>query len=153
MTTQRHAVRSQPDYRLLLIGIREGERDRDGVRYCECSGCFAFTKGGKPRCSAHVDDMPYVQQLLATIADREAELAEIEAMGKRGWQAVRPAGTVLADVLAHLRANGPRTLERLARETSLPPVVVEACATWLRRQRLGRIGHTKRGSTTLRLAS
>lgn len=139
-----------PDIRRLLDHFA----GKIGPRHCEHGSCGVATKGGKAFCSEHVTEHPYVQQLLVTIADRETEIADIERRAPgRGWKAVRADGTVLGDVLAHLRGYGPRTVERLARETALPLVVVEACAMWLRRARLASTGETKRGNTTLRLAS
>lgn len=135
------------DYRSVLVDILGGPR-RGGPRYCDI--CAKATTGGKPFCHDHVLENPYAAQLVAVIADREQEIAEITTWGERG---VRSGGTVLADVLHHLGAHGPCTLSRLAYETGLPFVVVEACAKWLRRNDLVALGETKRGNTTLRLAS
>jgi hypothetical protein len=141
------------DLRTLQL-LAASEERRLAPRRCERPGCPGATRERKPFCSEHVTEHPHVHQLLATIADREAEIADIERLGSyRGMKAVRADGTVLGDVLAHLRANGQRTVERLARETALPLVVVEAVAMWLRRQRLASLGATSRGNTTLKLAS
>ena len=123
---------------------------RIGPRYCERPGCFTATREGKPFCSDHVEDHPRVRRLLATIRQRERE---VQAIARRGSNAVRSDHLIVAEVVTHLRATGQQTLERLAKDTGLPFVVVRSIARWLRRRRIGAIGLTKRGSTTLRLAS
>lgn len=78
-----------------------------------CWKCAAPTREGKPLCSTHVMEMPYVRDLLDEIAVRTEELNRL-ARGEG------PAPLHEAEVLAMLTLRGPRTIARLAREV-FPP--------------------------------
>lgn len=84
--------------------------------HCDQAGCSQATREGKPYCSDHVEELPYVLQVQARIEAREAELA---AVSKRGARAVDVHGIVAREVLCSLWIHGERSVARLARELNV----------------------------------
>lgn len=117
--------------------------------------CLNTTREDKPYCSGHVGRFPYVQEILAQLANREHELL---AVRQQGWRAVDIDGPVVKDILERLRKHGPRTIERLRRDCldgdgcldGAAQVVIAAYKNALARAGLITLGRTRRGSTTLR---
>jgi hypothetical protein len=52
------------------------------TRYCEHPECGAYTKHNKPFCIEHVEQMPYVQTVLARITKIQSTPG---FDGRRGW--------------------------------------------------------------------
>lgn len=132
------------DLRPLLIGLRDGR----ALPPRRCDACGSATREGKRYCSDHVEAHPYVVELAARIAQREAD---VDAITRRGVRAIRPDCPLLDEVVAQLTVYGTRTLERVCREVSLSFAVVNALTAYLARRRVVAFGLTKRGSTTVRL--
>ena len=121
-----------------------------GARKCEADGCNQATRENKPFCSDHVDQHPYVQAILATLAGDEEEIERIQARGKK---AVDTDGSLVASILLQLEQNGERTLERLSRDLWVDKPIVETAVRELAKQGIVTLGMTKRKSTTAMLAS
>jgi hypothetical protein len=117
-------------------------------RHCEAPGCIQATREGKAYCSDHVEMHPYVQDLIARLEQREAE---DERVAKRGPRAVNLQGITSQEILQHLAFHGPRTEERLCRELNLDVKTLQGYVQALRRKKLVTLGHTKRGSTVVKL--
>jgi predicted transcriptional regulator len=91
---------------------------------------------------------PYVQDLIARLEQRESE---DERVHKRGPRAVNLQGITTQEILQHLAFHGPRTEERLCRELNLEVKTLQGYVQALRRKKLVTLGHTKRGSTVVKL--
>ena len=90
--------------------------ERPVARHCDAPDCRSATRSGKPFCPKHVDRLPYVQELLGKIANREAEEARVRDQGPR---AVDPEALTSKEVVQFLRVNGKRSVPRLARDLNL----------------------------------
>lgn len=116
---------------------------------CSKRGCFEPTRERKPYCTEHVNELPYVQSVLAKIEERDRELA---AVAKRGFRAVDPEGLNAAEILLQLSLFGERTVPRLCRDLQLELDVAEGFAYALARRGMVTLGHTSRGHAKLELA-
>jgi len=97
--------------RQIVAQLEQSRRSRESQRgVCSHPGCRESTTANKPYCLEHIDELPYVKQLLQEIARREATGGETD-----------PTGPDAADVLRQLDVHGAMTLPRLAREIELPP--------------------------------
>ena len=90
--------------------------------------------------------MPYIQKILANLADKAEELDILEKGGR-----VNEHSKYFSEILIHIRSNGTRTVERLGRELSLDVEIIKKLVTAMKRQKLIRTGKTSRGSTTVSL--
>lgn len=121
---------------------------RPTPRHCEVSGCGKSTREGKAFCTDHVELHPYVRALLEQLEQRAAE---DDAVRARGARAANLDGITAQEILQHLAVHGPRTEERLCRELNLEAKTLKGYVLALRREKRVRLGHTKRGSATVKL--
>jgi predicted transcriptional regulator len=82
---------------------------------------MGLPREGKPYCSLHVLDHPYIRSLAAEIAARESEIAAIEA-----GNVVDVHSGLAREVLALIRETGGATVERVARERGVSHAVSHA---------------------------
>ena len=120
------------------------------TRFCDADGCYQTTREGKPFCPDHVELHPYVQSILSTLAEREAEEEKVR---QRGSRAVDVAGLTARELVLHLSLHGARTVERLSRELQLDAKVLDGYVGALVKRGVVALGRTNRGSTVVRLAS
>jgi DNA-binding MarR family transcriptional regulator len=126
---------------------RFGDRRRE-TKHCKV--CGLPTREGKPFCPDHVEQHPYVTQLLRKLQRKEEELEGIDAIGHA---AIHEDSIVAQDILVKLRAEGPRTIERLARELGLDPKIVEGYGRYLSQKGLITTHVSGRGSRVFKIAS
>lgn len=119
------------------------------TRTCDVRGCVQTTREGKPYCPDHVEQHPYVQNILSILAEREAEEEKVR---QRGARAVDPQGLTARELVLHLSLHGARTVERLSRELQLDSKVLDGYVGALVRRGVVALGRTNRGSTVVRLA-
>jgi hypothetical protein len=119
------------------------------TRFCDVVECTQTTREGKPYCPDHVDQHPYVQAILSTLAEREDEEEKVR---QRGSKAVNPIGLTAKELVLHLSLHGARTVERLSRELQLDTKVLDGYVGALVRRGVVALGRTNRGSTVVRLA-
>lgn len=107
--------------------------------------CGEKTKEGKDRCIEH---SAYAQKL--KLKQQEIESLDEQArMGKK----IDINSPNIRDLFLALRLQGPRTVERLAKEMNKDIEVIEGYLKALKKTGLIKFGKTKRGSTTVSLAS
>lgn len=123
-------------------------RKRKKPRHCERADCSEATREGKPYCSDHVGELPYVQAVQARIAAREQEH---DAVARRGARAVDPYGPTARDILLSLWINEERTVARLARELNLDFQMVQHYVKRLARAKLIELIPARRGAGKARL--
>lgn len=116
---------------------------------CAHLGCSETTRERKPYCTEHVTQLPYVEALLARLAERERELEEVAA---RGFRAVDVDGLNASELLLQLSLFGARTAPRMCRDLQLELAVAEGFAYALARAGYVTLGHTARGHLKLELA-
>lgn len=128
--------------RVLRPGLVSDLLARSEALPCEADGCARKTREGKPRCTEHVLQMPYVQGVLARIAAREQEV-ELARHARAARAGGAPPltqderrrlshGTIADEVLniLSLRRRGPAS--RLAVECAVAVVVLEEVASAMR---------------------
>jgi len=120
------------------------------TRFCDARGCTQTTREGKPFCPDHVELHPYVQTIIGTLREREAEEEKVR---QRGARAVDPGGLTAKELVLHLSLHGARTIERLSRELQLDTKVLDGYVGALVRRGVVALGRTNRGSTVVRLSS
>jgi hypothetical protein len=133
--------------------------DRTTPRHCEAiTGsvtCGKATREGKAYCPDHVEHNPYVAALLAQWSKKEDddEVAKKNGAvsGQKRRYTVNLDGITAQDLVAHLRTHGPRTEERLCRELHIDLFTLRGYIGAMRRKRMVALGHTKRGSTVVKL--
>ncbi len=140
---------SSPRVEQLMHRFHEAGSSRSGTRFCDVPDCTQTTREGKPYCPDHGDQHPYVQNLLANLAEREDEEAKVK---QRGARAVNPEGLAVKELILHLSLHGARTEERLCREMQMEPRVLDGYIKCLNRRGVIAYGRTNRGSTVIRLA-
>lgn len=118
------------------------------TRFCQHSTCEEMTREGKPYCPEHVDDHPYVRDLLAALAARQAEEERVRT---RGSVEVDLDGITAREVVLHLSLHGARTIERISRELQIDSDVVAGYVDALNERDLIDMSHTNRGSTVVKL--
>lgn len=132
----------------MFDAIARTGRDRHKNRICEQPDCTQSTREGKPYCPDHVESHPYVQDILARIAERDDQ---DEKVAKRGARAVDLESLTVGEILQHLAFNGARTEERLVRELNLDVKTLDGYLRALARRGYVSFGKTKRGSTVVKL--
>lgn len=130
-----------------LGGFFTGPR-RISPRHCEQPGCNQATREGKAFCSEHVEEHPYVKELIARLAERDRQDEEVN---KKGSKAATLDAITAQEILQHLAFHGPRTEERLCRELNVDTRTLKGYVAALKRHRLVTLGTTKRGSTLVKL--
>lgn len=116
---------------------------RPKTKHCEAPDCHAATREGKPYCSDHVEEHPYVQDLLDKLANREAEESRVRRSGAR---AVDTEGITAQEILVYVIVHGARTVHRLSRELNLDVKTIEGYVRALEREKKVHTTSTKRGS-------
>lgn len=86
-------------------------------RRCQKRGCRSTTTGGKPYCSDHLTELPYIARLREMLEEAEEEGSD-EAL-----EPVNVGGTIAQD-LRRLLTTGPKTVDLLANRLRLAPGVV-----------------------------
>lgn len=108
-----------------LFGHQPTERLE--AKRCEDSGCERRTREGKPYCEDHVEQHPYVQEVLA----RRARL-QLEVEQALRWGIVDVEGLLARDVVNLVAFRGRMVGSRMAVELGVPtdclPPVVESLA-------------------------
>lgn len=132
----------------LFDAIARTGRDRHKNRICEQPGCLQSTREGKPYCPDHVEMHPYVQTILARIAERDEQDEKVAAKGSR---AVVLESVTVQEVLQHLAFHGARTEERLVLELNLDTKTLSGYLGALSHRGYVSFGKTKRGSTLVKL--
>jgi hypothetical protein len=118
------------------------------TRTCATKGCPETTREGKIYCTNHVEKHPYVKHLLDRMADRDKEDHNVKM---RGPKAVNMEGITVAEIMLHLRQNGPRTEERLQRELQIDKSIIHNYVVALNQRGLVKFDVTSRYSLTVEL--
>jgi hypothetical protein len=100
------------------------------------------TRERKPFCAEHVQEHPYINDLMRRLADSEREVARVK---QRGAKEVDTQGLLAREILREL-AHGDRTVERLARDMQIDPSVVDCYVRALARRGRVTLGETSRGN-------
>jgi len=131
--------------RILESFARSG---RPQTRYCDALGCRQATREGKPYCSEHVEEHPYVQQLISLLSERDHEESRVRRQGPR---AVDVSGLTAREILQFVKVHGQRTVQRLARELNIDFKTLEGYVKALKKSGLISTSQTRRGATVIKL--
>jgi len=118
------------------------------TRICKEESCRQSTNGSKDFCTDHLEYHPYVRNLLERINARKKEDEEVR---RRGSRSVNMEGISVKEILLHLRLYGPRTAERLTRETQLDQVIMYNYLVRLSLEGIIRFGHNARNNVSVEL--
>jgi hypothetical protein len=124
-------------------------RERPITRHCLQVGCGRATRSGKPYCSKHVDEHPYVRNLLAVIEGMHAEAAQVR---QRGARAVDTGSLSSKEILLFLRVHGERSVPRLARDLNIGLKTLESYVKALEARSLVQLRENKRGAFLISFA-
>ncbi len=111
-------------------------------RRCEQDDCNSATQGGKPFCTEHVTEHPYVQEVMASLARRELEETRVAKVGSR---AVDVTGITSQEILGYLAVHGPSTSRRLAHELNINTLVLDGYLKAQKRRKLVKFTTNRRG--------
>jgi hypothetical protein len=112
-----------------------------------CNICSKATQGGKFHCTNHIEAEPYVQGVMARIAAKAAEEADIK---KRGYKAVDINGINVKEILVYLNNHGDVTLQRLAKDTNRATYQQKQYVIAMKKAGLVRTGYNSRNSLIVR---
>jgi len=99
--------------------LEEMDPPRTESRLCNVKGCGRTTREKKPFCPDHIDELPYVQQLMAQIDYKAAELERV-----RSGKPVPVPSCFEGEIVWHLKMNGRRSVRRLAKEVHIEYVIL-----------------------------
>jgi len=83
---------------------------RSNRNLCDIKGCHNETSDKKPFCIAHLDRLPYVQNLEKNLLDREHELV---SAANNTRPRIKIDGIICRDILAALHHYGPMSDKKL----------------------------------------
>jgi len=118
------------------------------TRTCGIPGCGDTTREGKDFCTEHVESQPYVQYILKKLAERDEE---DERVRMEGVSAVNIEGITVEEITLHLKQNGTRTIERLAREIPLDKSVIRSYVIAMQEKSLVKFSWTERNCMSVTL--
>ncbi len=131
--------------RYLEIPREEGRR-RSGR--CSHSGCAKRPSEQKPYCSDHLDELPYVKELLTSHDHIDDEHARVK---KQGARAVDVNGHTACEILRFLTHDGDRSVAKLARDMGLEESLIKHYLRKLQTERLIRISPKAKGTPMVSL--
>lgn len=114
-----------------------------GTSSCQAVTCGRTTREGKPYCSDHVDQSPYVRKVLNEIARREIEVHTLETGG-----ALRPDAHLVRETFLLLRMK-VLTVKALAKKLDLKQDSAHRLISQVVQYGLAREGETQRGERTI----
>lgn len=122
------------------------EQSQTEVRTCSFPDCMEATREGKHYCSNHVDQQPYVKDLLKRMANRTEEDEKVRL---EGASSVNMEGITAKEILLQLRQSRTRTEERLTRELQIDKSIIHNYAIRLNRDGFIHFGRTNRNNLTI----
>lgn len=132
------------------IILPEGGNGPGGPRTCGAAGCEKTTREQKPFCPDHVDQNPYVREIMGALSESDAERKSVK---KKGPKAVHLGGIVVNEIILHLELHGRRTVERLAKELQVDIKTLNPYLTRLKKEGKIVFGTNRRKNTTVGLKS
>jgi len=127
-----------------------GKKRQAKLKNNYCKECNKLTREGKPYCTDHVLQHPYIKQMLEKYEQMDQEL--FLAYRRRGVKGqITATSNNIKDLVMHLSLYGPRTIERICRELNWPPKVANYFVGWLRARGAVTLSRTKRGSRLVTL--
>lgn len=115
-----------------------------GTSPCKAKDCEKSTREGKPYCSAHIEQAPYVAKILAILVDRDEEERVLNL--KKGR--ISADGFFYRETLLLLRSKD-FTAKGLARRLDLSHHASERLIALMAKDRLVIREFTSRGDTTI----
>lgn len=123
--------------------VPTGSSNRPIASKCQLANCGTSTREGKPYCSSHVEEIPYVQRIL-----HELELREKESKRLDRGRYIDVDGHLVRETLL-LLDQGSYTSAKLARLLDLNHAAAETLIRMMFRKKLAKMGRTDRGATTI----
>ena len=114
-----------------------------GTGHCAKTGCPNTTREGKPYCPLHIEEGWYIQDILAELDRREAEIERLKNGGT-----IDRDGHLVREALILLRLSS-YTSKNLARRLDVPHEAAERLIHLLVRWKFANKGATERGDVTI----
>jgi len=115
-----------------------------GTSPCSISSCTRTTREGKPFCSDHIENAPYVREILETLSQRDSEEA---ALGKKRGK-ISNTGFFYTETLLLLRSRD-YTAKGLSRRLDISHQAAERLICLMAKDGLVLRDQTSRGDTTI----
>lgn len=131
--------------------------DADITHYCHTRKCNALVKGhpcgettreGKEFCTKHVENHPYIKNLMQRMKVRETEDHTVMMEGSK---AVNLNGLTVQEILIHMRQTGTKTVEGLSKSLGLEKTILQKYLFALRDKNRVELVSTARESMAVRL--
>lgn len=116
--------------------------------FCQVHGCDERTREGKPYCTKHIGQIPYIRGILDRLQSQEIEQKRVKI---EGYRAIDLGGLTIQEILHHLEQHGQITIERLSRHLQLESVLLRHYLTRLQLDGFIKYGSTMRGNTVVKL--
>lgn len=120
-------------------------RREDKTKHCEVAGCGNFTRERKPYCPEHVDNHPYVQDLLQQLANKADSLKKT-----KNW---KPDPTLISDIVLLVSTKGTITAAAAKREMNIDEESIEKLMRFLAQAGVFKCDYNNRKQYYARLAS
>ena len=141
--------RRNPPISTILHRASDSRRPPKRCEFVNSRGirCGEPTRERKPFCPEHVEEHPYIQQLIAKIEDKEREEERVAEFGEFE---IAEDSLTSQEILAQLSIYGARTVERLARDMNLGIPIIEHYVSKLAREGKIELGSSSRGKTVVK---
>ena len=115
-----------------------------GTSSCQNRSCKKSTREGKPFCSGHVEDAPYVRAILDILKNSAKEAATL----RKGKGRINKQGYFYRETLLLLRSRD-FTAKGLSRRLDLSHKAAERLIWLMAKDKLVKAGETSRGEKTI----
>jgi len=106
----------------------------------KCQICHQPTNK-KPYCIDHIENIPYVKDLMSKINDKDSELALVK---KRGMEVIQE-GSIIVEEIADLLFQEKKPLAKIAQEISIKEAIARIYLTYMEKHQLVKIVATTGG--------
>jgi hypothetical protein len=130
-----------------LFGLRPllpNSGSHKGTRDCEADGCRKSTREGKPYCSKHIENAPYIKSIQAQLDQRDAE----ELVLEKGRRLISKDGFFVREAVLLLRTKD-FTVKSFSRRLDISHKAAGRLIELLVRWKLAKEVKTSRGGKTI----
>jgi hypothetical protein len=112
------------------------KRNRSRPPVIRCGVCGKGTKCGKSYCKDHIENEPYVRELLKTLAKKEREVRDMEKAILMGRRTRAPKDSILFEEIEGLLEIRDQSLRQISRSLQVDATVVKIFVDSLRNRKV-----------------
>lgn len=124
------------------------ERGRSDSNKPRCKVCGGTTREGKPYCSEHIEQSPYLQRLAQQIASKQVEEALV---AEKGAAEVESDSATVDEIQNLLEMTGPRTDIAIAKELQIDARALKGYLAYMKKRGMVVTKTNRRGNTVVKL--